>query len=112
MSVTTLLLELNNGETEQELTEALRAVTQAVTLTQKAGTVALELKISPNGRRGNSVEVEANVKVKAPSFPPEASVYFVEEGGNLTKRDPRQPRLPLTEERPEELPVGSEGARV
>lgn len=55
-----------------------------------AGTVTLTLKIEQVTKVHNAVAIQAIVAGKAPEDPPETSLFFYDEDGNLHTRDPQQ----------------------
>lgn len=90
----TWLQEQRNGGLHHELTEGLAEVTTAVQDLQKAGSLTLTLKIVPAGKEQQAVIIADDVKVKAPAARG-SSMFFTDPHGNLYRRDPRQPELPL-----------------
>lgn len=87
------LQEHRSGGLHQELSEALAEVARAVSLHDKTGTVTVQIKLAPNG--ANTVIVTDEIKTKVPEAARPASLFFTDAGGNLSRRDPRQPELPL-----------------
>jgi hypothetical protein len=85
--------EFGEGALDDELTAALVNVTSAVRLHGKTGAVVLELKFA---EKGGGVIVDADVAKSAPSTKPSSFFYVDETAGRLSRRDPRQPQLPLT----------------
>lgn len=77
-----------------ELSDALADVARAVSEHGKAGSLTLTVKLKPSKIDG-AVEVEDDIKVKVPQADRGAALFFVDGDGNLSRRDPRQPELPL-----------------
>ncbi|WP_342640914.1 hypothetical protein [Rhodoligotrophos ferricapiens] len=92
-SFSAILAELDHGRVHDELTEKLADLADAVRDTRKAGTVTLTLTVKPNGER--SVEITDSIKAKLPEGDKAKSLFFVDEHGNLSRRDPRQMEMPL-----------------
>lgn len=97
-SFSAFLAEHRNGRTDAELADHLRDLIAGVKDTEKAGKLTLVVNVKPNGRGGGSVTVSTSVKVSSPEAAPEASLYYVDDNHNLSRRDPRQ--LSLTDLRP------------
>jgi hypothetical protein len=83
------------GALPDELTAALQLVVEAVVSARKNGSITLTLKIKPNGEHG--VEIEDEVKFKAPAPARAKKFMFVTEDFSLIRNDPRQAKLPLRE---------------
>jgi hypothetical protein len=83
-----ILREVRGGKADDELGDHLRELCEAVAATNKGGALTLTLTIKPNGP--NAVLVEDAVKMKAPEAAASATLFFVDEDHNLTRRDPRQ----------------------
>lgn len=88
------LQEQRKGELHQELSEGLAELVAAVMEQEKPGTLTLQLKVSPAGD-GEQVHVVDKVKVAAPQPDNKPSIFFATAEGNLSRRNPRQPELPL-----------------
>lgn len=91
-----VLQELRGGSAHAELGEALVELTNACIQTEKSGTLTLTIKVSPSGD-GMTVLVTDDVKVKAPVPAKQPTLYFPDQNGNLSRRNPAQPELPLRE---------------
>lgn len=90
------LREQRAGELHQELTDALAEVVQAVDHHGRSGTLTLTISISPSKVNG-AVEVADKVASKLPEAERDVGLFFADGSGNLSRRDPRQPELPLRE---------------
>lgn len=88
------LQEQRGGILHSELSRELAGIVQAVNEHGKTGTLTLKIKISPSKIDG-AVEVEDEVAAKPPEAPRDAALFFSDDDGNLSRRDPRQPELPL-----------------
>lgn len=96
--------EQRGGTLHGELSEALAEVSASVVDLQKAGSLTLKINIAPAGKEQNGVIVTDVVTVKAPEDRG-ASMFFTDGHGNLSRRDPRQPELPLRDvSRPQKPP--------
>ena len=89
------LQEHRSGGLHQELSEALAEVARAVSEHEKVGSLTVTIKLEPNGVGTVIVTDELKTKVPEPARP--ASLFFTDAGGNLSRRNPRQPELPLRE---------------
>jgi hypothetical protein len=87
-----ILIELGEGSTHSELSDAFWELLQRVQDTGKAGTLTLQISISPNG--SGRIDVKDEVKVKLPEFNRPQTAFFVDNSGNASRRDPNQPSLP------------------
>ena len=86
---------LEGGIALLQLNDQLQELVQAGTKHRKAGEIALTLKVSPNGE--TAVSVAAAVKAKIPEGARGVTVFFADASGNLLRRNPNQPELPLRE---------------
>jgi hypothetical protein len=98
-----VLGSVEGGVAFNEINEALQDLVVAVQQTGKTGEITVTLKISPNG--GHAVSVAAAHKVKEPKPAKAITVFYADGGGNLLRRDPRQPELPLREVAEPERPL-------
>ena len=90
------LLEQRRGGLAADLGDRLAEVSQAVVATQKKGRVVLTLEVEPNGY--GAVKVRDAITGKVPEAAQPESFFYVDEYGNLTRNDPRQPSLPIVDE--------------
>lgn len=82
------------GEVISDLSEALRAVSGAVMLTGRAGSVTLKVTIKP-AAKGGAMVVEDDITTKVPKADKQGSIFFADEAGNLLREDPKQFKLAL-----------------
>lgn len=93
---TEFLLQQAYGATHEELSQGLHTLLEAVRDNGKAGSLTLTIKVSPVGRGDErQVIVTDAVVVKKPAGKRPESFFFLDDDGNLTRKDPRQPELPL-----------------
>lgn len=89
------LKEIRDGDLATELSEKVRQLVEAVTATQKGGKLVLTLSVGPMKKGTNMLLVEDTVKLALPEPERESTtVMFPTEDNELTRRDPRQPKLP------------------
>jgi hypothetical protein len=88
---TGVLMEYNNGALDELLVNELQDVVMAVRRTEKAGTLTLKIKVSPNGDA--MVELDATVNTNKPAGSVGKALFFPTEEGLLLRRDPRQAEL-------------------
>lgn len=89
------LRSLREGAAVDECAEALREASDAVWATQKAAQVQLTIKLKPAGKSGLVYEIEDAVTTKLPSRERGSTILFRDARGRFTRRDPRQPELPI-----------------
>ncbi len=88
--------EQRSGGLHGELSDGLAELVSAVREHQKGGTLVLTIKVTPN-KDGSTVTVTDKVAVKAPEGERGAAIFFVDDAGNLSRRNPYQQELPLKE---------------
>lgn len=90
------LAEQRNGVAATELAEALHDLIAAVGEHVKAGKLVLTIDVAPATKGDASIlAVTDTITVKAPKGERGASLFFTTDGGNLSRQDPRQQRMPL-----------------
>lgn len=83
------------GTLDGEATAALAELVAQVSDLEKPGKLILELKVDVAGSGGRTVLIAGKVTTKPPEPAPEASVFYVGDGGSLHRDDPYQGRLPI-----------------
>lgn len=83
------LAAIDRGGLVHELTDGVREAVLASVDTLKKSTVTLEIVFDPDSKT-EAMRVSARVKVKTPSPPPRASLFFPTPDGNLSRMDIRQ----------------------
>lgn len=92
------LLTQRKGHLHEQLSEALVEVVNAVVEHEKVGTLTLKIKVVPGGKGYSpTVTLTDAITLKVPEGAPESALFFVDDDGNLTRRDPNQPELGLRE---------------
>jgi hypothetical protein len=102
--------EMRGGALHAELSEKLHDLVERCTELGKPGRLQLTIKVKPEAD-GVIVFVQDEVKVTEPSEDRPQALYY-SDGGNLTRRDPRQLEIDMLREvppRPE--PRAVEGER-
>lgn len=90
------ILQINNGATVAELSEALQRVVAAVRQTGKSGSLTLTLKVAPASRTATDVlMVESQVKIKLPEPERGMTIFYATDENRLVRNDPKQQTLPL-----------------
>jgi hypothetical protein len=92
---TSFLHEQRGGVLHAELTDALAELVAKVAEHEKGGTLTLKITIKPEA--DGAVKVADEVAIKAPRPASRPSLFFTDSSGNLSRRNPRQPELPLRE---------------
>jgi hypothetical protein len=90
------ILQINNGATVAELSEALEKVVAAVRAAGKSGSITLTLKVAPAGKGNTEVlMIESQVRTKLPEPDRGMTIFYATEDNRLVRNDPRQQMLPL-----------------
>ena len=90
------ILQINNGATVAELSEALERVVAAVRMAGKAGSITLTLKVAPASKGSTDVlMIESQVRTKLPEPERGISIFYATDDNRLVRNDPKQQQLPL-----------------
>ena len=90
------ILQINNGATVAELTEALEQVVAAVRTTGKSGSITLALKVAPASKGSTDVLlVESAIKTRLPEPDRGMTIFYATDDNQLVRNDPKQQMLPL-----------------
>lgn len=81
--------EIRRGDLDEELSVALANVVKEVNQQQKAGSLDLKIKITPNKLEG-TVFIQALVNEKPPKSEPGQSIFYIDKDNQLRREDPRQ----------------------
>jgi hypothetical protein len=87
------LQEQRGGVLAAELTDQLAELVAAVCEHEKGGTLTLKITVKPEA--DGAVKVSDDWAVKKPRAAARPSLFFADSAGNLSRRNPRQPELPL-----------------
>ena len=90
------LQEQRNGSLHDDLSTALAELVASCVETGKNGALTLKITVAPT-KDESFVLVTDDVTVKAPKHDAKPALFFPDAHGNLLRRDPRQPELPLRE---------------
>lgn len=88
-----VLRDLGKGQIADEAAVMLTDLVQAVVAYGKKGTFSLMITVAPFKGSVDQVSVSATAKSRPPAADPIAAPFFVGDGGNLTRNDPRQDAL-------------------
>lgn len=88
------LQESRRGVLHTELSEQFADLVAACRTHGKKGSLTLTITVAPN-KDGETLMIGDDLKVKAPQGERPASVFWADEHGNVSTRNPRQPELPL-----------------
>jgi len=83
-----IIAEVDHGNLHHLLSEALEQVSAGVLETNKAGSLTLTLKLKVN--KDNQIFMDSEVKKKVPEQGVATSLFFADENGSLSRRDPKQ----------------------
>jgi hypothetical protein len=90
-----VLTELAKGQIHERASELLHELVQAVIEHEKKGSITVKIEVAPIAKHDTSVlVVTGDVESRPPKTPP-ANAFFVDDTGNLSRRDPKQPELPF-----------------
>lgn len=87
---TDYLRELDKGRFLTELSSEMQALVEAIAETGKKGSITVKLDLSPSSHDAETVTVSPTFKTVLPKATPGATLYFMTEERNLSRRDPRQ----------------------
>lgn len=109
------LKNLRGGAVLDEIGDELANLTRHVRETGRAGKLTITLTVSPVKKgQGDIVTIADEVRAKLPKLERPSTVLYTDETGGLSRKDPRQPDLPmapvLSITRP--ASTGTEGAPV
>lgn len=106
------LKAVRDGEFLKELETQMRGLVDAIKETNKGGKIQITLKLTPH--KGGLLLLEDDHRTTFPQPERDTStVFFPTESNDLSRRDPRQPKLPEIAERPRVVSMasGGEGAQ-
>lgn len=83
------LQEHRDGALHAKASDLLAEVVAGVQEFSKQGKVTLEITVSPT-KYDNAVEIVGVVKAKTPEAPAPAAMWYADDEGNVSRRDPRQ----------------------
>lgn len=83
------LLQQHFSLEDEDLAEKLREVCQSVRSTNKAGTLTVTIQVEPNGDNRILIKVPT-INVKTPQPSRGSAIFFLDEAGHISRRDPRQ----------------------
>lgn len=92
-----VLSRADHGQFLADLNEALRTVNAKVLETGCKGEINIKVKIDKTAGMNTGLEVACAFTSKVPQPPRPADLYFTDEEGELSRKDPRQPELPGTD---------------
>lgn len=84
-----------HGEMQNDLSAALRDITQAAQLMGKPATLTLKITVKPAAQIKGAVLIEDDISVKLPKQEKENSIFYSDADGNLLREDPKQMKLAL-----------------
>lgn len=90
-----MLQSHRGGDVLTDLSEAVREIAQAVSLTGKPGSVTLKLIMKPASRGANALVVEDEIRKTSPKTERHGSVFFTDGSFNLLRDNPNQLSMDL-----------------
>ena len=89
------ILQMNNGATVMELSDALEKVVAAVRAAGKSGSITLTVNVKPASKGSTNVlMVESQVKTKLPEPDRGMTVFYATEDNQLVRNDPQPADAP------------------
>jgi hypothetical protein len=88
------LAELGGGTTQADLHRAMVELVGAVRSVGRAGKLTLTLSIGLAKGSTHTIIVSDDIKVAEPKPDRESTIMFADDANRLSRRDPRQPKLP------------------
>lgn len=80
----------------EDLNDDVAKLCARVRATKKKGKITLTIEVSKLKTGENALEVKCDFATKLPTADRNPELYFVDEQGGLSRKDPRQPDLPGT----------------
>lgn len=87
------LQEQQGGVFHAELGDALADIVAGVTEHERGGTLTIKVTVKPEA--DGAVKISTDFTAKVPRAAARPSLFFADSKGNLSRRNPRQPELPL-----------------
>jgi hypothetical protein len=84
------LREQAKGHSHEELSEGLRDLVGRVQDTGKKGSITYTVFVEPTKGMTDALTVSDQIKLKLPEHDRDASLFFSDADGNLTRSDPNQ----------------------
>lgn len=91
LPVLSTLKTLREGEFIDELNDALQEAINTSTELGKPAEIVVKFKITPAGR---TVVIDDDINPKLPKPPQDSTIYFLDKGNALTRKDPKQTQFP------------------
>lgn len=89
-----LLITHAKGSTDAEAGAALAQVVAAVAETEKNGAVTIKLSVKPVKKTDGAIAITAEVVAKVPQHDAPASIWYADDGGQLSRQHPNQMQFP------------------
>jgi len=88
-----VLLEQGRGHSHRELSQGLHDLIARVRDTGKKGSISYTLSIEPMKGNDGAVITKDAIKLNMPEHDRQASIFYTDRDGNLTRNDPNQPSI-------------------
>lgn len=95
-TVVTVLGRADHGQLLDDANDLLSQITKAVKETGGKGKLTISIEVR-TVKKTDALELSANVKADLPLPTRSSELYFSNEDGRVSRKDPRQPDLPGTE---------------
>lgn len=105
------LREQAKGHSHEELSEALRDLVARVKDTGKKGSITYVVTVEPT-KGTDALTVSDEIKLRLPEHDRDASLFFTDANGNLTRSDPNQLTFESLREVPAPAGVNAETGEV
>lgn len=87
------LREQSQGKSHDELSDGLHDLIERVMDTGKKGSLVYIVTVAPLKDSADILAVSDEIKLKLPEHDRNASIFYPDRNGNLTRRDPRQQEI-------------------
>lgn len=94
-TITTVLSRADHGQLLDDANAKLAELSRAVLDNEGKGKIVLTINVS-KVKGKDALEVLTDMKADIPGPPRDADLYFANDEGQVSRKDPRQPDLPET----------------
>ena len=88
-----MLTILDHGAAHDEASRSLHDLVSAVRDLGRSGNLTIKIDVQPMKGAKDQVILTAQVSTKMPKSDPTSQMFFIDNEGNLTRNDPRQPPI-------------------
>jgi hypothetical protein len=94
-NIIAVLMEMQSGQVAIEISREFTEMLDAVRETNMKGELTVKFSVTPKKRKDGELEIKIDYdsKTKKPKLSVGSSYFFFDEGGDLTREDPRQTKM-------------------